>query len=131
MFFQKTNSRVSNRQHSSGANAEQKAFDYLIKKGLKPVTRNYRCKCGEIDLIMRDNNTLVFVEVRFRRSNSFGSAAATVSNSKQQRLRKTAALYLQKQHTVPDCRFDVIGISQTIHGNQSSFCVNWIQNAFY
>jgi putative endonuclease len=130
MLFRKNNKAASNQQQSTGEIAEQTAFDYLLKKGLKPVTRNYRCRFGEIDLIMQDGGTLVFVEVRFRRSSNFGSAAATVSSSKQQRLLKTAALYLQNQSHVPDCRFDVVGISQTMHDNKTNFCVNWIQNAF-
>ncbi|WP_210396730.1 YraN family protein [Motiliproteus sediminis] len=95
---------------SKGQQQEQLAEAYLIAAGLTPVERNYFCPRGEIDLIMRDQNTLVFVEVRFRRSRGFASAAESVDYRKQQRLVATAEHYLQKHagRRNPPCRFDVL-----------------------
>ncbi len=79
--------------------------------GLVPVARNLRYKVGELDLVMRDGATLVFVEVRARRSLAFGGAAASVDARKQMRLRRAAQCYLQAafgQRAWPACRFDVV-----------------------
>ncbi|TQV80202.1 YraN family protein [Exilibacterium tricleocarpae] len=93
-----------------GDRAEQRAQAYLISQGLQPVTRNYRCKAGEIDLIMRDGEVLVFVEVRLRSASRFGAAAATVTAKKQQKIIRTAAFFLQAHRLTETtrCRFDVI-----------------------
>lgn len=79
---------------SSGARAEQRAEQWLTRRGLHLLVRNYRCRQGEIDLIMKDGNTLVFVEVRLRSRSEFGSAAASVGHAKQRRLVKAAAHFL-------------------------------------
>lgn len=104
-----------------GDAAEDAALAYLNKQGLKLVERNFRCKGGEIDLIMRDANTLVFVEVRARASRSHGGAAASVTLHKQRRLIVAAQQYLQRLPSDPPCRFDVIGID----GEQ----MQWLKNA--
>lgn len=109
-----------------GAIAENKAYDFLIKQGLKDVCRNYRCNMGEIDLIMREGNAFVFVEVRQRTSNLFGGASASITFKKQQKIIKTALHYL-KVNRIKDkfpIRFDVISLD----GKQSD--INWIKNAF-
>ena len=115
-------------QELRGRDAEELALQFLKRQKLKPVERNFRCKSGEIDLIMRDGNNLVFVEVRHRNSNRFGSAAETVDRKKQAKLRATALYFLQKnphwRHQ--PSRFDVIAIS----GILSPDNISWIQNAF-
>ncbi len=107
--------------------AERKALDYLRRQGLHHVLSNYRCRFGELDLVMEDGDCLVFVEVRYRRSLAFGSAAATVDARKQARLRATAEHYRQTNARAArrPCRFDVIGIE-----DEKGKTVHWIKNAF-
>ena len=93
-----------------GRAAEARACEYLRQQGLSLVEKNYQCRSGEIDLIMRDADTLVFVEVRFRRSALFGGAIASVGPSKQQRLWRTASTYLCRFPKPPACRFDLVAI---------------------
>lgn len=102
---------------------EAEALDYLVDSGLTPVTAQFRCRLGEIDLIMRDGDTLVFVEVRFRRSQAFGGALASVDSRKQRRLTAAAGFYLTRCDPMPACRFDVIAI-----GTDGE--IQWIRNAF-
>lgn len=103
---------------------EQLAEHYLQQQGLSSVTRNYNTKLGELDLVMRQGEQLVFVEVKYRASNSYGGASAAISYRQQQKLLRTAQLYLQRsKHTGP-CRFDVLTISGT-----EPYQFNWIQNA--
>lgn len=108
-----------------GRDAEQRAFEYLIAQGLTPVARNYRAPGGEIDLIMRQREVLVFVEVRFRRQARFGSAAESVNRAKQARLRLAAEHYLQRntRHQSFACRFDVVALD-------GETGLQWLQNAF-
>lgn len=93
-----------------GRTAEDCARHYLEAQGLLYITSNFLRKTGEIDLIMLDRNTLVFVEVRQRSNPRFASAAASINIKKQQRLLKTAALYRQQHAWAKNkaCRFDVI-----------------------
>ncbi|WP_298443259.1 YraN family protein [uncultured Ferrimonas sp.] len=108
---------------SRGDHAEQQARRYLEQHGLRFVAANVHCRFGELDLLMRHNNYLVFVEVKFRQQQGFGGALAAVSASKQQKLRLTAQWYLQQQGSLDlPCRFDVVAIT----GDQ----INWIENAF-
>ena len=81
----------------SGADAEQLAWDYLQQQGLQFVAKNFRTPRGEIDLIMRDNAQLVFVEVRFRHSSHFGSAEESITQQKCRRLTAAALAYMQSQ----------------------------------
>ena len=108
----------------SGHAAEDIAATFLQQKGLKLVERNFRCAHGEIDLIMRDDNTLVFIEVRMRSNLNFGGAAMSINQAKQKKLTRTAEYYLQRQNDTA-CRFDVI-LMQSINLNT----VEWIKNAF-
>lgn len=111
-----------------GQLAEQQASEYLNCQGLKLVQRNYRCRSGEIDLIMQSDNTLVFVEVRFRSDSSFGGAAASVDRHKQQKLLVAAQHYLQKHRAFNrPCRFDVVAVLPGKHGELK---FEWIKNAF-
>ena len=107
---------------------ESIALRYLQKQGLRLVQKNYRCAVGEIDLIMLDQRTLIFVEVRFREAEDFGSAIETVDRRKQQKIRRAAQHYLLR-HKIYDslqCRFDVIGITK--HKRELKFF--WLPNAF-
>jgi putative endonuclease len=93
---------------NSGAAAEALAADFLAERGLTLVERNYRCRGGEIDLIARDGDTLVFVEVRLRRSAAFGGAAASITATKRGRMRHAAAHFLARLGREPPCRFDAV-----------------------
>lgn len=110
-----------------GRHAEQYAEKYLHQQGLQLLQRNYRCRGGEIDLIMTDDETLVFVEVRYRRHQGFGGAAASVDRYKQQRLLVAAQHYLQKHHAGNHpCRFDVVAV---MPGKNGQNAIEWITNA--
>jgi len=91
-----------------GDAAEASAARFLEARGLVVVERNYRCRLGEIDLIARDGETLVFVEVRLRQSRDFGGAAASISYHKQRRIQAAAGLYLSRLRRTPNCRFDAV-----------------------
>ena len=93
-----------------GTAAEQRALDYLLAQGLKLVVRNWHCRFGEIDLILKDHKTLIFVEVRSRSQARFGGAASSIHIGKQQKLIRTAQMYLQTISPLPPCRFDAICI---------------------
>lgn len=93
-----------------GAWGEATAAQYLQKKRYKIVATNYRCRFGEIDLIVADRKHLVFVEVKLRKSDAFASACEYVDFHKQEKLRTTAALYLSQNPTDLQPRFDVIEI---------------------
>ena len=112
-----------------GVAAEQLAYDYLQGRGLKPVERNYRCRHGEIDLVMLDDACLVFVEVRYRSRGAVARAAVTVDRQKQTRLIRTAEMFLATRPRFSSCtaRFDVIGVDG--HGTGCR-TVEWIRDAF-
>lgn len=110
----------------AGADAEAAAHGFLERQGLTLLARNYQCRYGEIDLIMRDDRELVFVEVRYRKHSHFGMAAETVTPQKQSRLRATAAYYLQQTGSQDTpCRFDIIAFN----GGQITN-PDWLRNAF-
>jgi putative endonuclease len=108
---------------SIGGLKEDVACRYLEGRGLRLVARNHRCRQGEIDLVMRDADILVFVEVRYRRSQRFGSAAESVDVHKQRRLTAAAGHYLQGHPSPLPCRFDVLAIGADDR-------IDWIRNAF-
>jgi putative endonuclease len=112
--------RLSGKQRQ-GQLWEQKARDYLQEQGLRLVEANYRCKGGEIDLIMRHGDELVFVEVRQRASSSHGGAAASITPAKVRRMVRAAQTYLLRFAHVPACRFDVVAID----GER----MEWLRNA--
>lgn len=109
-----------------GFNAEALACDYLINQGLSILAKNLSCKLGEIDIIALDQSTLVFIEVRKRSSNNFGSAAASIDKNKQAKLIRTANYFLPvlyfKLGRKLNCRFDVL----TYEADK----IHWIQSAF-
>ena len=115
-----------------GKDAEDLALQFLLNKGMRLVDRNYRCKAGEIDLIMQQkNNELVFVEVRYRKNVNFGSGAESVNYQKQQKIIKTAEYYLQHHpmYSALPCRIDVISISAHDKQARQHAHVDWIPNA--
>ena len=112
-------------RHDTGQAAEQRALNYLRQQGLKLIVSNYRSRFGEIDLILRDGDVLVFTEVRLRSSEDFGGARASITVAKQAKLIKTANQYLAKIARPPPCRFDAVLLD-----NVNSGTIEWIKNAF-
>lgn len=123
----KRNWATDNSTRKIGEKAERLAQKYLEQKGLTLITNNYHCHRGEIDLIMDDGNFLVFIEVRYRKNDTYGSAAESITRVKQSRLLATANHYLQNEKLYRDnsCRFDVITVS-----GQYNPQIEWIKNAF-
>jgi putative endonuclease len=112
---------------TTGNHAEQLACGFLQRKGLQLLARNYRCRRGEIDIIMRDGDSLVFVEVRYRQRTAFGTAAETVSTIKQARIIHCANCYLTQHRAWNEpARFDVV----CIEGGPQQRRIEWLQNAF-
>ncbi|MEI2417800.1 YraN family protein [Orrella sp. JC864] len=111
-----------------GRASEDQALRLLCRAGLQPLARNLRCRAGEIDLVMREGDVLVFVEVRHRASDRYGGAAASVAAAKQERLARAAAFFLPQlalRHwgaRTPACRFDVVAAGP---GG-----ITWIRAAF-
>ncbi|MEN6586666.1 MAG: YraN family protein [Sulfuricella sp.] len=105
-----------------GQEAENLSAEFLQRQGLRLVARNYRCRMGEIDLVMDDRGTLVFVEVRLRSNKHFGGAGASITAHKQGKLVRAAQHYLQQQAVQPPCRFDAV----LLDGGR----LEWIKDAF-
>lgn len=93
---------------ATGARAEALAADFLAARGLAVVERNFRRRCGEIDIVAHDGDTLVFVEVRLRTHRDFGGAAASITATKRARMAAAASLYLTRFRRPPPCRFDAV-----------------------
>jgi putative endonuclease len=93
---------------AAGAHAEALAGRFLERHGLAILERNWRRRCGELDLVARDGDTLVFVEVRLRRGGAFGGAVASITATKRARLVNAANLYLARLPRTPPCRFDAV-----------------------
>ena len=96
------------KRSEAGAKAEQLAADFLSARGLTILRRNVRTRFGELDLIARDGDTLVFVEVRLRQKQAFGGAAASITPAKQARMIASARIYLASLRSEPACRFDAV-----------------------
>mgnify|MGYP004676593163 CR=1 FL=1 len=113
---------MNNRE--TGTHYEERAAAYLEQMGYEILLRNYRCKSGEIDLIARDGEYLVFVEVKYRKDNSSGYSLAAVNPAKQKTICKVARYFLTVEYHNVDipCRFDVAGID----GDE----IHWVKNAF-
>lgn len=105
----------------AGDAGEDAALAHLQQHGLTLVERNFRCRGGELDLVMRDGATVVFVEVRRRAGSAFGGAADTIGRAKQGRLLAAANTWLQRYRMPPACRFDVVAID----GGR----LTWLRNA--
>lgn len=116
-------------QNNAGLEAEKLAATFLTNNGLKLVTQNYHCRYGEIDLVMKEAVTLVFVEVRLRSNSQFGTAGASITVKKQQKLIATAQHFLQNhdsaKHRDSACRFDAILMNKADLNS-----IEWLRNAF-
>jgi len=115
-------------KNNTGLEAEKIAATFLANKGLKLVTQNYHCRYGEIDLVMKESDTLVFVEVRLRTNHQFGSAGASITTKKQQKLITTAQHFLQQHGAAYQdsaCRFDAILMDKADLNS-----IEWLRNAF-
>ncbi|MEO8717000.1 MAG: YraN family protein [Burkholderiales bacterium] len=110
--------------NAAGMRAEDLCADLLQRAGLRIVTRNWRCRLGEIDLIAAEGATLVFVEVRLRRDADYGGAAESITAAKRARLLAAARLYLAGRGNV-DCRFDVLLLDALEPAR-----IRWIRDAF-
>jgi putative endonuclease len=116
-------------KQSVARQTEQLALDHLLRNGLALLDRNFRCRHGEIDLVMLDRTTIVFVEVRFRKRSNFATAVASVDVHKQRRLCLTGGHYLRTHphhHNAP-VRFDVVAFDGP---SQQDFTFQWLQDAF-
>jgi len=109
-----------------GDSGERRAEARLARSGLRTIARNWHCRHGELDLVMADGETLVFVEVRLRTPRGFADGAASVDAGKQRKLAQAAAMYLATHPAWQEapCRFDVVGIE----GDTGE--IGWIRNAF-
>ncbi|WP_211824670.1 YraN family protein [Kistimonas asteriae] len=118
-------------RNPQGNRAEQAAQRFLAKQGLTLIARNYAWRGGELDLVMKDTDTLVFIEVRYRAQDGFGSSAESITWQKQQKLIRTAQHFLQ-QHRLTDksaCRFDII-TAKPDSSRRGTLQIGWIKNAF-
>lgn len=106
----------------AGGNAEERAADYLAQRGVNVIARNYRTRMGEIDLVARDGDELVFVEVRMRSDGHFGGALESVTPNKQRRIALAAQMFLSRFPRPPRCRFDVVALD----GDE----IRWLRGAF-
>jgi len=116
-------------RRKAGTYWEKMAEAFLSAHGLRLLQRNFSCRLGEIDLVMEDRDTVVFVEVKYRKSSTHGSGADAVNLHKQHRISRTAAFYLAVNPARADqfCRFDVVSIDPAKDEQE----INWIKNAFY
>ena len=111
-----------------GLRWERVAESFLRQRGLKLLDRNYRCRLGELDLVMQHGGQLVFVEVRYRKSDRCGEGVETIGPAKRRRISSAAAHYLSRnrRRAVQACRFDVVSIG----GADDAVRVQWVRNAF-
>ncbi|MBC54956.1 MAG: YraN family protein [Gammaproteobacteria bacterium] len=117
------------KRRETGLAQEACAARYLMQQGLLMIESNFTCRVGEIDLVMKDGDILVFVEVRYRTRTDFMNPVTSVNYRKQQKLLRAAATYLKFRgltDRVP-CRIDVLGIWRTDNSDEINF--NWIKNA--
>ncbi|CDF85856.1 Conserved hypothetical protein [Pseudomonas knackmussii B13] len=124
MIFRRGNAQELGRQ------AESLACEHLQGQGMRLLARNWRCRRGELDLVMLDGDTVVFVEVRCRRHEAWGGALESVDARKRQRLTAAAEHFLQQEArwSRHPCRFDVIAVQHS--AGDSPAQLNWISNAF-
>jgi putative endonuclease len=107
-----------------GNQAEKVALSYLEQQGLTLIEKNYQTRLGEIDLIMQDGKSIVFVEVRLRKNNLFGGASESITQAKQRKIAKVAEQFLQ-HHGNQACRFDAIVMEKAEIQH-----IQWIKHAF-
>ncbi|GED22185.1 YraN family protein [Halomonas sabkhae] len=109
-----------------GARIERLASDWLVARGLELVATNQHAKGGELDIVMRDGDTLVFVEVRHRADSRHGHPLETITMTKQRRLIQAARFYLQRNGLSCACRFDVLAVT----GTPPELEYEWVAGAF-
>ncbi|MGI9206074.1 MAG: YraN family protein [Woeseiaceae bacterium] len=116
-------------KHDVGARFERKAVRFLKSRSLELIECNFRCRHGEVDLIMRHNNCLVFIEVRYRKRNRFSTASGSIDSRKQHRIINTAAVYLARHpnYASNPVRFDVVAFDAAENGHGR---IQWLQDAF-
>lgn len=105
-----------------GSFYENSACAYLEAQGIKILKRNYRCKLGEIDIIGKEGNCVIFFEVKYRKSDAYGYSVSAVDYKKQNKICKCAAYFCMQNFWVNEIRYDVIGITDTK--------IDWVKNAF-
>ena len=113
-----------------GRFGEQAAAEYLKKKHYNIIGLNYSCRFGEIDLIAQNKKYIVFAEVKLRKSNAFAEAREFVTAAKQEKIIKTASLWLSQNETELQPRFDVIEIYAPEGASSKSIKINHLENAF-
>jgi len=122
---------LSSEQKSSdiGKVTEDIAYQYLKDNGLSFIAKNFSYRLGEIDLIMKHKDCVVFIEVRYRKNSNYGYPEETISEKKQRKIKSTALLFIAKNSTYKNVqvRFDVVALMPNKTNNLS---INWIQNAF-
>lgn len=111
---------------AAGADAEALAAEFLKRRGLRILRRNFRVRVGEIDLVAEDGDTLVFIEVRSRASHAYGGAAASITMRKQTRIVRAAQLFLATTGADRPCRFDCV----LLEGRAPDVRIEWIRDAF-
>lgn len=121
---------VIKRKHSPtqklGLKGERIALNFLLERNLIFITKNYFTPFGEIDLIMQDDKTLVFIEVRYRQFMQYARSRESIDLYKQKKIIRSASFYLQKNPTWKPCRFDVVAIQTTAFYKE----IDWIKDAF-
>lgn len=118
---------MTRQRQQIGEAGEKAVVSYLKKKGFKILEQNFTCPAGEIDIIVKDKKTIVFVEVKTRRSLSYGSARMAITPKKQRKISMAALYYLKTKHKMDQrARFDVVTVLAT--GEKQS--IDHIQNAF-
>ncbi|MFV2060510.1 MAG: YraN family protein [Gammaproteobacteria bacterium] len=130
MFSTTTKQNLHTRE--IGNITEDIALQFLEKNGLLLITKNFNSKMGEIDLIMEEKNTLVFIEVRYRKNTNYGLPEETVGYKKQTKIQKTALLFISKNPRYKNIqpRFDVVAMTPDNKTSGNNMSINWIQNAF-
>ncbi|RMD78060.1 MAG: YraN family protein [Gammaproteobacteria bacterium] len=109
-----------------GRRMEEEALRHLLARGLSLLARNWRCRAGEVDLVLQEGEAVVFVEVRYRSGSAFGGGAASVDPLKRRRLRAAALHYLQRRAPGAPARFDVV----ELRGDPARPQIRWIRDAF-
>ncbi|MBD1576892.1 YraN family protein [Vibrio sp. S11_S32] len=125
-LFSQSKTTTTNNKRAIGSQYETLAKQYLTRQGYRFIAANFNTRLGEIDLIMQDGDTFVFIEVKYRKHSHYGHAAEMVTYAKSQKLIKTAIIWLKQQRLSAETtsfRFDVIAIQQ--QGQD----INWIKNA--
>ncbi len=129
MLWKDNTSANETSSSNKGQLTESYAQQYLSKQGLILIERNFHSRQGEIDLIMLDGDTYVFIEVKYRKSKEFGGAIAAVSASKQKKIKQCVTFYLHQnslnEYNTP-CRVDVVALE----GDITQPDVTWLKNAF-